>query len=113
MSDDDSIFGPDEPDERPADPRQEEAAAHLAKFFKEHREQVCFSRQLEVQNENEWFQWVTNRALRELRARGIVSTETRQLRTGGSITLAWHRGYRYYRRRAKLKFLADTSGILP
>jgi hypothetical protein len=53
-----------------------------------------------VQREDDYFHWVTNRALRELRGQGFLLGETRELRTGGSINLLWHRGYRFYRRSA-------------
>ncbi len=52
--------------ERPPDPQQTSARESLGAFFEEHREQVFFSRQIEVQNEDRYFHWVTNRALREL-----------------------------------------------
>lgn len=61
---------------------------------------MFFSRQLEVQLEGEFFHWVTNRALRELVDGGYVKREVRQLATGGTVTLVWHRSYRYYRREA-------------
>jgi hypothetical protein len=61
---------------------------------------VFFSRQLEVQNENDYFHWITNRAIRQLREEGLILGETRALSTGGSINLLWHRGYRFYRRSA-------------
>ena len=64
-------------------------------------EAVFFSRQLEIRNEDEWYHWITNRALRELAGRGVLRTEVRQLRTGGAIHLMWNAGYRYYRREAK------------
>lgn len=99
-SDHDDLYGLDELDERAPDPRQEEAFSWLGRFFSDHREEVFFSRQLEVQNEGDWFHWVTNRALRELQAAKIVNAERRPLRNGGSIALIWHRGYRYHRRRA-------------
>jgi hypothetical protein len=55
---------------------------------------------LEVQNEDIYFHWVTNRALRDLRDEGLIQGETRQLKTGGSINLVWHRSHRFYRRSA-------------
>jgi len=62
---------------------------------------VFFSRQLEVNNEDEWYHWITNRALRELAGRGLLRTDVRELKTGGSIHLMWHKNHRYYRRDAK------------
>jgi hypothetical protein len=73
----------------------------LATFFDQHKESVFFSRQLEVQNEDEWYHWITNRALRELIGRRQVRSEVRQLRTGGVIHLMWHKTHRYQRRDAK------------
>lgn len=52
---------------RAADSREKEASAVLRAYFGEHRERVFFSRQLEVQHEQDYFHWVTNRALRDLR----------------------------------------------
>ena len=73
----------------------------LEGFIEGHKESVFFSRQLEVQNEDEWYHWITNRALRELVGRGLLRTEVRELQTGGSIHLMWHKNHRYYRRDAK------------
>jgi len=94
-------FEPERPEEeRPPDPRETDALEDLTAFFKEHREQVFFSRQLEVQNEGKYFHWITNRALRELKGQGLLQGETRPLSTGGSINLLWPRGYRFHRRSA-------------
>lgn len=86
--------------ERVPDPKQEEARSDLEDFFEEHKEEVFFSRQIEVQNEARYFHWVTNRALTELKDDGFISSEIRQLNWGGMITLYWHRSYRYPRRKA-------------
>jgi hypothetical protein len=51
----------------PADEREVEARAHIREFFKDNREQVFFSRQLEVLNEQVYFHWITNRARVDLR----------------------------------------------
>lgn len=80
------------------DPREADAVADLSAFFQTHRDQVFFSRQLEVQNEEKYFHWITNRALRELRTRGVLLGETRLLSSGGSINLLWHRSHRFYKR---------------
>lgn len=97
---DDDIWLKEEPEERPPDPRQEEAVKGLEEFFEGNRSQVFFSRQVEVLHEANWFHWVTNRALRELVATGTIRSEIRPLTTGGSVILMWHRSYRYYRREA-------------
>lgn len=62
---------------------------------------MFYSRQLEVRYEKEYFHWIANRALRELKEDGLVKSETRSLGTGGSVKLYWHRLYRYYKRDAK------------
>lgn len=43
-----------------------EARDHLRRFFDENRERVFFSRQIEVQNESQYFHWITNRAKYQL-----------------------------------------------
>jgi hypothetical protein len=55
---------------------------------------------LEVLNENRYFHWITNRAIRDLEAEKIVRSEWRSLSTGTSIRLLWHKSYRFYRRSA-------------
>jgi hypothetical protein len=97
--DEDFWFDQKEEERRP-DPRQGEARVALERVFEENRERVFFSRQLEVQHEDKWFHWVTNRALRELSATGRIQSEVRHLATGSNVHLMWHRGYRYYRRDA-------------
>ena len=85
---------------RPPDPSQEDAEKELTDFFDKHRGRVFFSRQIEVQHEDRWFHWITNRALRGLAAGGLIRSQKRALKTGGELTLLWHRSHRYYRRDA-------------
>jgi hypothetical protein len=87
-------------EENPRDLRERNALNELRDFFEARRKKVFFSRQLEVQHEDDYFHWITNCALRDLRDEGIIVGETRDLKTGGSINLLWHRGYRFYRRSA-------------
>lgn len=87
--------------EREPDAQEDRARAALERFFDGRRESVFFSRQLEVQNEGEWYHWITNRALRELIGRGVIGTEVRPLGTGGTIHLMWNKRHRYYRRDAR------------
>ena len=97
----DDVFGPDEQDEvQRRNDWEQSALDTLTTVFDNHPQQVFFSRQLEVQHEGRFFHWITNRALRELAARGAIKSETRSLAHGGRITLMWHRGHRYYRRDA-------------
>jgi hypothetical protein len=103
---------PEEVGGREPDAREAEARAALGVFFDQHKESVFFSRQLEVRNEGEWYHWITNRALRELAGRGLIRTEIRQLQTGGSRHLMWHKSYRYYRRDATriVRLVEEYSG---
>ena len=82
------------------DPAQEKAKERLVVFFDENREEVFYSRQLAVIHEDEFFHWVTYRALMELIESRYLVSETRELKTGGEIKLVWHRHYRYAKRRA-------------
>jgi hypothetical protein len=88
VSDFDEIYD-DSP--QSSDETQVEARDHLRRFFGKNREQVFFSRQLEVQNENEYFHWITNRAIHDLEAEGSVKSEWRTLSTGTSIKLVSRR----------------------
>ena len=100
MANEDFFEPPKGVEERAPDAREGEARAALEAFFDRHKESVFFSRQLEIRNEGEWYHWITNRALRELAGRGLIRTGIRQLQTGGSIHLMWHKSYRYHRRDA-------------
>lgn len=108
MSDELENLGREEEEERPADPKEDEAAAQLEKFFKVNKEAVYFSRQLEVIHEDRWFHWITNRALSRLIDEGLVKSQERALANGGKIILLWNRGHRYYKRdAARLLGLVD------
>lgn len=90
----------DYPYPAPLDIKESEARDHLRRFFDDHREEVFFSRQIEVQNEDVYFHWITNRAIRELIDEGVVRTDVRRLSSGGTIKLLWHKGYRFHKRSA-------------
>lgn len=97
---DDLFGGALEDDDVVGDPTQREAREELRAFFDANRDRVFFSRQLEVLHEGEWYHWITNRALRELIAEGLIKTEHRELPGAGGVNLMWHRSHRYYRRDA-------------
>jgi hypothetical protein len=82
----------------------ERARARLLAHFEDHPESVFYSRQLEVLFENEYFHWVTNRAVGRLIGEGRVFSETRQLSIGSSVKLLWHRKFRFYKRAAREVF---------
>ena len=85
---------------RPPDAKQAQAREALRRFIEERGQQVFFSRQLEVALEDEFFHWVTNRAIRNLEGEGVLRSVERELPSGGRIKLLWDRRYRYYRRAA-------------
>jgi hypothetical protein len=85
---------------RIADTEEDKARARLIAHFEDNPQSVFYSRQLEVLFEQEYFHWITNRALRRLVEEGRVHMEERQLSTGSTIKLVWHRSYRFYRRSA-------------
>jgi hypothetical protein len=82
------------------DARQRDAADALRAHFDQYREDVFFARQVQVLFEDQWFHWVTGRALNDLIGRGEISDEVRTMSTGQPIHLLWHPKYRYYRRKA-------------
>jgi len=96
----DSEFGEYDSIGRPSDPVQERVKEKLEDFFEEKKEEVFFSRQIEIKYEDEFFHWITNRALRELVEEGLLRSETRELSSGGSIKIISHKSYRYYKRSA-------------
>lgn len=77
------------------------AVDRLLMHFSQNRDRVFFSRQLEVLYENDFFHWVTNRALRSLIDEGLVRSETFELSTANQVTVVWHRSFRYYKRAAR------------
>ncbi|MGH9842515.1 MAG: hypothetical protein ACREEM_27555 [Blastocatellia bacterium] len=85
---------------RPTDPKEIAARDVLRQFFEQNREQVFYSRQIEVRFEDAYFHWITNRAIRDLEGEGQIRSETRRLSFGGAIKLYWHKGYRFYKRSA-------------
>ena len=61
------------------------ARARLLAHFEDNSEAVFYSRQLEVMFENEYFHWVTNRALRRLVDERRIISEPSKLDIGSEI----------------------------
>jgi hypothetical protein len=72
------------------------AVEMLATFFDANREQVFYSRQLEVMNERLFYHWITNAAVHEVRDRGLIEVEESE-----GVMLLRHKSYRFFRRRAR------------
>lgn len=87
-------------DEPRNDPKEEEARQTLIDRLEANVERVYYMRQLQVLLEDEFFHWITSRAIRGLRDDDVLRGETRTLKHGGSIKLVWHRKYRYWKRAA-------------
>lgn len=86
--------------ERSSDKIERKAEGVVHDFFEENKENVFFSRQVEIRHEHIFFHWITNRAIRTLIENGEILSETRRLKTGGDIKLLWNKNYRYYKRSA-------------
>ncbi len=86
---------------RVPDSEEDKARARLLAYFVDHPEEVFYSRQLEIMFEDEFFHWITNRALRRLVAESLVLSEARKLDIGSNIILVWHKSFRFYKRAAK------------
>lgn len=82
------------------DSEEAKARARLLTYFIDNPCQVFYSRQLEILFEDEFFHWVTNRALRSLIEEKHVLTETRKLDIGSEVKLVWYRTFRFYKRAA-------------
>lgn len=80
---------------------EESAVDQLRDFFADRTNEVFFKNQLAVIHEDEYFHWITYRAIGVLIEEGDLLTETRKLDTGVDIKLVWDRRYRYYKRDAK------------
>jgi hypothetical protein len=94
-------FGYEPEVEREPDAYEASAIETLKEFFEKNDSNVFFGNQLAVQNEDRFFHWITHRAIGDLIGAGLLLTETRQLASGSSIKLVWHRRHRYYRRDAQ------------
>jgi hypothetical protein len=99
-------YEPDyEPDiaeeERSRDPVVDQAKDVIGAFFDRERANVFYKQQLEVIFENEFFHWVTSRALSELAAEGHISVEREELPGVGTIMLFHANTHRYWRRQAQ------------
>lgn len=83
--------------DRPPDPVELQAEAALRAFFEAHQQEVFYSRQLEVRFEDQYFHWITNRALRTLVKDGELLVDRRVLITG-ELHVVRHPRCRYHTR---------------
>lgn len=83
------------------DPEVARVKEYIREFFLTQQEEVFFSRQIEIHFEDDYFHWITKRALRELEEEGFIKAEMRDYSDGGRLKLMWYKGYRYYKIAAK------------
>lgn len=84
----------------PRDPKLDEAAPDLLKWFEDNPNGVFYGRQLEVLFEKKYFHWITHKALRELTNSGAIATEIRTTVGGNQLRLYWSKRNRFYKRAA-------------
>ena len=79
------------------DPYADQCAESLIAFFRQHRDEVFYMKQLEVLWEKRYYHWITARALSFLEG-GELRTVTKKVREGIQPKFFFHRRNRYYRR---------------
>ena len=80
----------------------DKAKLSLLEFFEENNSNVYHSRQLEVYFEGQYYHWITNNALRELRQENKIKSERhRSSSCGFELVIYWNKSYRYYKRSIK------------
>jgi hypothetical protein len=102
--DDEAGYEPDiaeEQEERPRDPVVDRAKDAMRAFFDHERANVFYKQQLEVIFEDDFFHWVTSRALSELAAEEQIAVEREELPGVGAIMLYHATTHRYWRRQAQ------------
>ena len=108
----DAYWASEEPDHHgsESDPKVDEAKAKLGAFFAQNSKQVFFEQQLKVILEDEFFHWVTTRALRLLVAQGHLATD---LVVSKPFSVRFYRmpDHRYWKRQAReiLALIAEYS----
>jgi hypothetical protein len=88
-------------EEQPRDPVVDQAKDQIRAFFDQERTNVFYKQQLEVIFEDDYFHWVTSRALSELAAEGHIAVEREELPGTGNISFYHATTHRYWRRQAQ------------
>jgi hypothetical protein len=100
-------FDEEEVEARPRDPMIDVAKSAIAAFFEARRDGVFYGSQLEVIFEQQFFHWITIRALKELTDEGTLASELRILPDVGTIRFFRPKAHRYWRRQA-----AELMGLV-
>lgn len=88
-----------------AGPYDEKAAAILEEFFETKKSNVFYGRQIEILFEDDYFHWVTTRAIRTISS---IKEEWHPLAHGGQVKILFHKSNRYYKRSAE-KLIATIN----
>lgn len=97
----DDEYDPNADREAPSDSKEQEAREALIELIEANPERVFFTTQLEVMLEDDFFHWITGRAIQGLVDDGTLMSERRKMTSGSQIRLLWPRRYRYWKRAAK------------
>lgn len=81
-----------------SDPLLIQCYEDVKELFESNPKRVFYTRQIEVLLEKRYFHWLTNKAIRELHAAGIILMEEGAMTTGGTAKLYWLKSHRYYKR---------------
>jgi hypothetical protein len=96
---DDDYYEPEE-DERPRDVKIDAAKLVILDIFSNEPQRVFYSVQIETRLEREYFHWITNKGLAELRHELAVTMSPRQVPGAQTVHFYTHPTYRYPRREA-------------
>lgn len=85
---------------RPRDARVDDCKANLVAFFDREKANVFYQQQIEVIFENDYFHWITTRALNELAAEKKILSDSVELEPKTSLKIYRHPSLRYWNRLA-------------
>jgi len=82
------------------DPKVDEASLKLLAFIESNAGEVFYEMQLEVIFEDDYFHWITTKALAALRNSGKIGSSLQVLEDVGRIRFYFHIKNRYWKRKA-------------
>jgi hypothetical protein len=101
LYDDYASYEEDEKEQRPRDPKVDAAKQGLmARLFTAEPERVFYGRQIEVRFEEDFYHWITDKALRELVDENKIQSTKVQVGEGLNLRFYWSKGNRYWKRQA-------------
>ena len=89
----------EEPEERPRDTKVDEVKVVITDIFRAEPERVFYSVQIETRLERNYFHWITNKGLAELRYENAVAMSPRLI-NAQTVHFYTHPTYRYSKREA-------------